>query len=88
MSKLFVVFGATGQQGGSAVDFVLNDPQLSKEFSVRALTRDPSKPAAQTLKEKGAEVVAANVDDVESIAKAVKGAHTVFIVTTTSKRAP
>lgn len=85
MSKLFVVFGATGQQGGSAVDYVLNDPQLSKQFSVRALTRDPSKPAAEALKQKGAEVVAADVDDAESIKKAVEGAHTVFVVTTTSR---
>ncbi|KAF2436975.1 NmrA family transcriptional regulator [Tothia fuscella] len=63
------VFGATGQQGGSAIDFVFKDPKLSKEFKVRAITRDASKPESQALKKKA------------SIKKAVEGAHTVFAVT-------
>jgi uncharacterized protein YbjT (DUF2867 family) len=46
MSKLLVFFGATGNQGGSVVNFVLNDPTLSKEYKIRAVTRDPYKPAA------------------------------------------
>ncbi|KAK9485389.1 hypothetical protein V1527DRAFT_496708 [Lipomyces starkeyi] len=49
MSRLLVVFGATGQQGGSVANFVVSDPKLSKH--------DPSKPAAQTLQQKGVEVV-------------------------------
>jgi len=81
MSKTFVVFGATGQQGGSAVDFVLNDSKLSKEFKVRALTRDPSSASSQALKQKGAEVVKCDIDDEASIKKAVEDAHTVFAVT-------
>lgn len=81
MSKLLVVFGATGQQGGSVANYVLNDPQLSKEFKVRGVTRDRSKPAAQALEEKGAEVVEADLDNEESVKKATAGAHTVFAVT-------
>jgi uncharacterized protein YbjT (DUF2867 family) len=57
MSKLLTVFGATGNQGGSVVRAVLEHPQLSKTFKVRAITRDVNKPAAVTLKEQGAEVV-------------------------------
>lgn len=83
MSKILVVFGATGQQGGSVIDFVLNDPELSKEYSLRAITRDTSRPAAQDLQTRGVEVVSANVDDPQSLAGAVANAHTVFIVTTT-----
>ncbi|KAI9754394.1 MAG: hypothetical protein M4579_004732 [Chaenotheca gracillima] len=83
MSKVLVIFGATGQQGGSLVDYVLNDPTLSKEFKVRAVTRDVSKPAAQALSKKGVEVVAGDVDDHESLAKVMHGAHTIFGVTVT-----
>ena len=81
ITKILVVFGATGRQGGSVVDYVLNDPELSKQFHVRAVTRDPSKPAAQALHKKGAEVVKGDVADIESINQALHGAHTVFIVT-------
>ncbi|KAF9204707.1 hypothetical protein BGZ49_004976 [Haplosporangium sp. Z 27] len=83
MSKVLVVFGATGQQGGSVVDFVINDPELSKQFKVRGITRDPSKPAAQALRQKGVDVVKADMDDIESLKKAIHGAHTVFAITST-----
>lgn len=78
MSKLITVFGATGNQGGSVIRYILSDAQLSKEFSIRAITRDPSKPAAKALAEKGVEVISA---DLMSPEKAVAGAHTVFLVT-------
>lgn len=81
MSKLLVVFGATGQQGGSVVEQVLNDPELSKLYKVRGVTRDPSKPAAQALQQKGAEVVKGDPADPASLVGALKGAHTVFSIT-------
>ncbi|KAJ5112771.1 hypothetical protein N7532_000816 [Penicillium argentinense] len=83
MSKLLVVFGATGQQGGSVIDYVLNDPTLSKEYSLRAITRDTSRPAAQALQKRGVEVASGDVDDLKSLPAALENAHTVFIVTTT-----
>lgn len=81
MSKVLVIFGATGQQGGSVAKYVLADPVLSKEFKVRAITRDTSKPDAKALAEKGAEVVQADVDDEASLKVALKDTHTVFSVT-------
>ncbi|KAF9437923.1 hypothetical protein BGZ76_010553 [Entomortierella beljakovae] len=81
MTKILTVFGATGQQGGSVVDYVINDPILSKEFKVRGVTRNITKPAAQALREKGVEVVAGDMDDIESLKKALQGTHTVFGVT-------
>ncbi|KAG0012491.1 hypothetical protein BGZ82_002581 [Podila clonocystis] len=63
MSKILVVFGATGLQGGSVANYVLQDVQLSKEYKVRAVTRDPSQPAAKDLKNKGAEVVKGDMTD-------------------------
>lgn len=56
MSKLLTVFGATGAQGGSVIRAVLADATLSKEFKIRAITRDASKPAAQALVGQGIEV--------------------------------
>ncbi|KAL1961757.1 hypothetical protein VTN77DRAFT_1083 [Rasamsonia byssochlamydoides] len=83
MSKLLVVFGATGQQGGSVANYVVSDPELSKQYTVRAITRDPSKPAAQALQQKGIEVVQGDAEDQESLPRAMQGAHTVFALTTT-----
>jgi nucleoside-diphosphate-sugar epimerase len=58
--KAVVVFGATGTQGGSVAKVLLKDPRATKQFKVRAVTRDPSKPAAKALVEQGAEVVKAS----------------------------
>jgi uncharacterized protein YbjT (DUF2867 family) len=83
MSKVLVVFGATGQQGGSTVNTILADAQLSKEYSIRGTTRDPKQPSAQALAKKGVEVVKADVDDAASLRKAFEGAHIVFASTVT-----
>ena len=83
MAKILTVFGATGQQGGSVVEYVLNDPELSKQYKVRGITRDLTKPAAQALEKKGVEVVKADADDLESLKQAMQGSHTVFGVTAT-----
>ena len=82
-SKLLVVFGATGQQGSSLIDTVLADPDLKSQYSIRALTRDPTQAAAQALQQKGIEVAAADLDNSISLGKALDGAHTVYGVTTT-----
>jgi uncharacterized protein YbjT (DUF2867 family) len=84
MSKILVVFGATGQQGGSVANYVVTDPVLSKEYKIRAVTRDPSKPGAQALQRKGMEVVQGDANEPESLKKLRQGAHTVFAVTTTT----
>lgn len=81
MSKLLVVFGATGQQGGSIANYVLDDLELSKQYKVRAVTRNPSNPAAQALHQRGAEVVKGDADNAESLKSVLNGAHTVFALT-------
>ncbi|KAI4282011.1 MAG: hypothetical protein L6R38_003268 [Xanthoria sp. 2 TBL-2021] len=83
MSKLLVIFGVTGQQGGSIAETVLKDAQLNKEYSIRGTTRDPSKPKAQELVQKGVDMVMADVEDAVSLRKAFEGAHTVFANTVT-----
>lgn len=57
MSQILTVFGATGNQGGSVIKSVLADPVLSKQFKIRGVTRDASKPAAKQLADQGVEVV-------------------------------
>jgi uncharacterized protein YbjT (DUF2867 family) len=77
--RIIAVVGATGAQGGGLVKATLADKD--KSFRVRAVVRDPNSEKAKALAAKGAEVVAGDVDDVESLTKAFKGAHGVFGVT-------
>ncbi|SCV48783.1 probable NmrA family transcriptional regulator [Fusarium fujikuroi] len=81
MSKLLTVFGATGNQGGSVIRAILADPILSKEFTLRGITRDASKPAAEDLASKGVEIKTANLSSADLVASAIAGSHTVFLVT-------
>jgi uncharacterized protein YbjT (DUF2867 family) len=82
MTNLLVIFGATGQQGTSVANKVLEDAQLSKLYRIRAITRDTSKPDAKVLERKGVNVVRADLDDRTSVRAALHGAHTVFLMTT------
>jgi uncharacterized protein YbjT (DUF2867 family) len=77
--RVIAVVGATGAQGGGLARAILDDP--AGEFAVRALTRDPSSEKARALAAAGAEVVAADVDDVESLKRAFAGAYGAFCVT-------
>ena len=83
MSKILAVFGATGQQGGSVINYVLNDPELSQKYKIRAITRDANSEKAKQLKEK-VEVVQGNVLNRASLETALTGAHTIFAMTTPS----
>jgi len=77
--KTIAVVGATGSQGGGLARAILADPEGG--FRLRALTRNPDSDAARALKEAGAEVVAADLDDPESLRIAFDGAHGAFCVT-------
>jgi len=77
--KVIAVAGATGAQGGGLVRAILNDPDGG--FVARALTRDPDSPAARELARLGAEVVAADLHDRESVRRAFDGAHGAYCVT-------
>lgn len=73
--RLILVTGATGKQGGAVVNHL-----LQQGFRVRALTRDPHKPKAQALTDRGAEVVAGDLDDRASVERALEGTYGVFSV--------
>jgi len=76
---VITVVGATGAQGGGLARAILDDPR--RRFALRAVTRKPGSPAARALAERGAEIVAADLDDAASVACAMQGAHGAFCVT-------
>lgn len=78
MSKqdVFLVLGATGQQGGAVVNSLLN-----RGMQVRALVRDSQSDAARTLAEKGAELAVGDLCDKASLISAMGGVSGVFAMT-------
>ncbi len=77
--KIIAVVGATGAQGGGLVRAIAADPNGG--FTARAITRDVSSEKAKALAALGAEVVAADVDDPESLRRAFEGAYGAYCVT-------
>jgi uncharacterized protein YbjT (DUF2867 family) len=77
--KIIAVIGATGAQGGGLVRAIMNESD--GRFTARAVTRNVDSPKAQELAALGAEVVAANVDDILSLERAFDGAYGAYCVT-------
>ncbi len=77
--RIIAVVGATGAQGGGLVRAILHD--RSGPFTARAITRDVKSDKARALAAAGADVVAGDVDDLESLKKAFSGAHGAYCVT-------
>lgn len=79
MSKVVVIAGATGQQGGATIRAL-----AGKGFTLRALTRDPNSDKAKAVAaETGAELVKADLDDEASVRAALQGAWGSFAVQNT-----
>lgn len=77
--KIIAVVGATGAQGGGLVRAILNEE--NGLFGARALTRSPNSAKAKELARLGAEVVEANLDDLESLKRAFQGVYGAYCVT-------
>lgn len=77
--NVVAVVGATGAQGGGLIRAIVNDQ--AGGFVARAITRDVNSDKAKSLAKLGVEVVAANLDDVESLKRAFAGAYGVFCLT-------
>jgi uncharacterized protein YbjT (DUF2867 family) len=77
--KIIAVVGATGAQGGGLAHAILAD--TDSEFAVRALTRNPGGEKAKALADAGAEIVRADIDDIESLKAAFAGAYGAFCLT-------
>lgn len=77
MTKLIVIIGITGNQGGSVARTFLNDPS----WRIRGLTRDTQSSASLALSAQGIEMVRADLHDPSSLKDVFKGANLVFSVT-------
>lgn len=77
MVKVVTVVGATGAQGKGVVNAFLKNPA----YQVRAITRNPSSDAGKSLAARGANVVFADLNDVESLKSAFAGSHVIFAMT-------
>jgi uncharacterized protein YbjT (DUF2867 family) len=75
--RKILVTGATGQQGGSLARLL-----LQKKHKVHALTRNTQSPAAQDLRNIGASIVKGDLDDSDSLERAVKDVQSVFLMGT------
>jgi uncharacterized protein YbjT (DUF2867 family) len=71
MSKVIIVTGATGKQGGATIRALLESPKAS-EFTLVAVTRSPDGGSAKKLAEKGVKIVKGDLADVPAIFEAVK----------------
>jgi len=78
-TKIIAVTGATGAQGGGLIRAILAHPEGG--FSARAITRDPDSEKAKALEALGVEVVKADLDDEESLARAFAGAYGAYCIT-------
>ncbi len=77
--KIIAVVGATGAQGGGLVRAIMADK--AGPFTARALTRDVTSDKARALAALGAEVVSADVTDLESLKRGFAGAYGAYCVT-------
>ena len=77
--KIIAIMGATGMQGGGLARAILRD--RNSKFAVRAITRDVNSAKARELAKLGAELVTADIDDLESLKRAFSGAYGAYCVT-------
>ncbi|MGO9883945.1 MAG: NmrA family NAD(P)-binding protein [Solirubrobacteraceae bacterium] len=77
MADPVLVLGATGTQGGAVAREL-----LAARFGVRALVRDPLSDRAQALSAAGASLVAGDLHDKDSLARAFAGVQVVYAITT------
>ncbi|PVH82302.1 putative NAD dependent epimerase/dehydratase [Cadophora sp. DSE1049] len=77
MSKLIVIVGITGKQGGSVATFFSTVPN----WRIRGLTRNPSSPKALHYSSLGIEIMAADLSTPSTLTAAFAGATAIFSTT-------
>jgi uncharacterized protein YbjT (DUF2867 family) len=81
--RIILVTGATGQQGGAVYRHLQR-----KGFKLRALVRDSNSERARALMGHGQEVFQGDLEDGESLARALDGVHGVYSVQPFTDDAP
>jgi uncharacterized protein YbjT (DUF2867 family) len=77
-NRRVVITGATGKQGGATAREL-----VGKGFDLRGMTRRPHSDEARALKQLGIEIVEGDLDDEESLKRALDGAWGVYGVQNT-----
>ncbi len=85
MRGSLLIIGATGNQGGAAVDALLAN---RRKWEVKALVRNPNSEKAQALKQRGVELVRGDLDDARSVELAMAGAYGVYSVQSPQEGGP
>jgi len=75
--KTILVTGAAGHQGGAVMRSL-----LAAGWKVKALVRDAKNPSSRTIYRKGADLVIGDLDDRDSLDRALKDVYGVFSVQT------
>jgi uncharacterized protein YbjT (DUF2867 family) len=70
-----LVSGATGNQGGAVARAL-----LTAGHKVRALSRNTESPRARSLAEQGAELIRGNLDDANSVRRALEGTDSFYLM--------
>jgi uncharacterized protein YbjT (DUF2867 family) len=70
-----LVAGATGNQGGAVANAL-----LKRGHKVRALTRNKESSSAKRLVERGAEIMQVNLDDMNSVTRAMQEVDTFYLM--------
>jgi hypothetical protein len=78
MSKTLVVVGATGSQGRAVINYFQSQ---APSWSIRGFTRKPASDVAVNIANSGVDIVKADLNDVESLKGAFKGANYIFAYT-------
>jgi uncharacterized protein YbjT (DUF2867 family) len=71
MSKIVLITGATGKQGGAVINTLLASPEASS-FTILAVTRNAESNSAKKLVEKGCKIVQGDLHDVPGVFEAAK----------------
>jgi len=89
MSKALLITGATGQQGGATIDALIASPSHTTDFTILAVTRNPTSASATALQKKSPSIklVTGDLSNVPAIFASAEAAlqqpiHGVFAVTT------
>lgn len=75
-----LITGATGKQGGAAIDALLNSPDRS-QLTIKALTRNTSSPASQALTSRGVQMVKGDLLDKAGLVSILSGVDAAFLMT-------
>lgn len=77
MSKGLLITGATGKQGGATIDALVSSPSNTSDYTILAVTRNPTSTSAQQLTSKlpNIKIVKGDLNDVPGLFNAAKAIH-------------